>query len=293
MSEPETGKRYSHLYINRGEPAKDSPKARYRLGLLAEAEFPEATTSQKQRGYDFKKKLTDLIQQEVGVQFRTTQGGYTYQSWTLFFKKISLLELLDTITVIISPHYSNKFSDEKLHRFRDEAKRIFHEENLAFTIDDQGGVHPLVDTAFTQTTNAAIASLAGSRYKATLQRIEEIDGHLLQEPPNYVAAIRSIFGACENLFKLMYGGSRLDAKSVAAKLAAAQQRLYEGHPTMLASSAKLLNGFKEWIDAAHFYRHEEGRTEPGQPESELALLLISEGLSYVRWLAIIDQKSSV
>ena len=91
----------------------------------------------------------------------------------------------------------------------------------------------------------------------------------------------------------MYGGSRLDAKSAAAKLAAAQQRLYEGHPTMLASSAKLLNGFKEWIDAAHFYRHEEGRTEPGQPEGELALLLISEGLSYVRWLAAIDQKSSV
>lgn len=293
MSEPVAGKRYSHLYISRGEPAKDSPKVRYRLGLLADAVFPAATTTQIQRGYNLKKELTNLIQQEVGVQFRTAKGRSVVESWPLFFKKISIIELLDTLTIIISPHYEIRFSDESRHRFRDEATRILREENLAFTIDEQGGIHPLVDTAFTQATNATIVGLAGTRYNATLQMVEKIDGYLLQEPSNYVAAIRSVFGACENLFKLMYGGPRLDAKSATEKLTTTQQRLYEGYPTMQRSSAKLLYGFKEWIDAAHFYRHEEGDTEPGQPESEIALLLISEGLSYVRWLAAIDRKNSI
>lgn len=293
MSNPELGKRYSLLYINRGEAVNDSKKARYRISQLADYSFPSATLSQRQRGYDFKKDLTNLIQQEIGVPFRTSKGGTGYESWQLFFDKISFTELLDAITVIISPRYNKNYSAEKLLNFRNEVRRIFHEENIAFTLDDQGGVHPLIDTAFTQATNAAIDGLVGPRYEATLHSVEEIEKHLLPDLPNYVGAIRSVFGACENIFKLMYGGSRLDSKSAFTKISSAQQRLYEGHPTMLASSAKLLNGFREWIDAAHFYRHEEGRTERGQPESEIAILLISEGLAYVRWLAAIDKKNSL
>lgn len=293
MPDFDTGNRYSHLYINRGDPTNDSLKARYRLGLLADAVFPQEMQSQKLRGYNSKKRLTDLIQREIGVQFRTYKNGHGFESWLLFFNKINIVELLDTLTIIVSPKYTSMMSEEKRLRFRDGAIRILQEENLAFRIDEQGGVHPLIDSAFTQTINSAIAGLSGSRYQATLQKINEIDGFLLQNPPNYIAAIRSVFGACENLFKLMYGGARLDAKTAFSKLSAVQQRLYDGHPAILASSAKLLNSFKEWIDAAHFYRHEEGRTEPRQPESEIALLLISNGLSYVRWLAAIDLKSSV
>lgn len=291
MPDTETGKRYSHLYINRGDPNNDSPKARYRIGLLADSVFPSETPSQNLRGYNSKKRLTDLIQREIGVQFRTYKNGHGFESWTLFFNKLDITDFLDAITIIISPEYTGMMSDEKRFRFRDGTIRIFKEENLAFRIDDQGGVHPLIDSAFTRNINSAISGLSGSRYKATLQRVNEVDEHLLQDPPNYVAAIRSVFGACENLFKLMYGGPRLDAKSAANSISVAQQKLYEGHPAILASSAKLLNSFKEWIDSAHFYRHEEGRTEPGQPNSEIALLLISNGLSYVRWLATIDRKS--
>lgn len=292
MSGPKQGMRYTHLYINRGEPVNDSTKARYRLSLLAEAEFPDSSVEQRRLGIDHKKKLTDFIQREIGVRFRTQKNSRVFESWSLFFEKITLEELLDTLTLIISPHYPNNISDIKRHRIRDHVKRIFQEENLAFTIDDEGGVHPLVDAVFTRSMSAVIAGLEGARHKATLMRVEEIERHLLQEPRNYIAAIRSVFGACENLFKLMYGDPRLDAKSAAERLQAVQQRLYHGHPTMLSSSAKLLAGFKEWINAAHFYRHEEGREEPGQPESEIAILLISEGLSYVRWLAAVDRKSA-
>lgn len=293
MSEPEMGRRYSHCYIDRGRPTKDSPKARYRLGLLAEAIFPAATIDQQRRGFDFKKRLTDFIQMEVGVQFRTVKGARSLESWLHYFEKISFTELLDTITVVTSPHYPNGISEERRHRFRDGASRIFNEENLAFTIDTHGGIHPLVDIAFTQSLRAAVSSLEGPRYIATLHRLEEVDGHLLQDPPNFVAAIRSIFGACENLFKMMYGVPRLDSRSAATKIAAEQQRLYNGQPTMLASSGKLLSGFREWIDAAHFYRHEEGRMEITQPESEIAFLLISAGVSYLRWLGSMDRKSSM
>jgi len=39
---------------------------------------------------------------------------------------------------------------------------------------------------------------------------------------------------------------------------------------------------------AHFFRHEAGVAEPKAPPLELALLLVSTGASWVRWLAETD-----
>jgi len=39
-----------------------------------------------------------------------------------------------------------------------------------------------------------------------------------------------------------------------------------------------------------FYRHEEGSEERNQPAEELAIVLVAEGLSFVRWLAAMDRR---
>ena len=46
--------------------------------------------------------------------------------------------------------------------------------------------------------------------------------------------------------------------------------------------------FKEWIDAAHHYRHEPGQQEPVQPPLLLVVQMVSVGASFVRWLAELD-----
>jgi len=44
----------------------------------------------------------------------------------------------------------------------------------------------------------------------------------------------------------------------------------------------------DWIEAAHFYRHEPGMEEPAQPPLELAIELVSVGAAFIRRLAGLD-----
>jgi len=55
----------------------------------------------------------------------------------------------------------------------------------------------------------------------------------------------------------------------------------------------MLNGLKDWVDAAHFYRHEERRAEEvAQPPLKLAVYIVSTGASHLRWLAELDASIS-
>jgi hypothetical protein len=175
--------------------------------------------------------------------------------------------------------------------FISEVNRIFREENIAYEVDEEGGVHPVIDSAYAATKQAVILGMNDQRYALCRQRLNEVDEALIASPPNHLQAIRAIFGANENLFKLMYSTPRLDASSAKEKISPKLQAAYSNHPTMQRSSAQVLKSFCSWIDAAHHYRHEEGKEEPSQPDDELALVLISEGMSFLRWLVGIDRKT--
>jgi hypothetical protein len=104
-------------------------------------------------------------------------------------------------------------------------------------------------------------------------------------PPDGKSAIRNTFFAAEGLFKLMFPKSpRLTAQE-AQKLETPLKSVYASNPVALSAATKLLNGFKDWIDAAHFYRHEAGHEEPTQPPLTLSLQMISQGAAFIRWLA--------
>jgi hypothetical protein len=78
----------------------------------------------------------------------------------------------------------------------------------------------------------------------------------------------------------------------AAELNGLSPLLQTAHPNEDAakhSSTKMLNSFKDWVDAAHFYRHEQGKPdEVVQPPLSLAVYIVSTGASHVRWLAELD-----
>ncbi|NOE18096.1 hypothetical protein GS634_08160 [Ruegeria atlantica] len=289
MNDRASGQRFSHLYLERSSPKKDSNKARFRLFKLAESIFPRPGASTSVRSSNNRKRIIDMIESELGIRFATKAGsGRLVESWEGYFGRIPIEDLLDTITLMV--RLFRKFGQEdRAKQVVTETKRIFAEENLAYEVDGDGGVHPLVDSVFSVTRQTAIAGLNDARYTATAENVERMDACLLQNPPDYIGAIRLVFGACENLFKLMYSVPRLDARSVGDKLAKDQQALYAGHSNLQSASSKTLEGFKDWINAAHFYRHEQGVEEPNQPSEEVAILIISNGLSYVRWLAQLDQ----
>ena len=102
-------------------------------------------------------------------------------------------------------------------------------------------------------------------------------------------AIRSTFGAAEALFKLMFPKSpRLTASDAQSKLEPLLQRAYGTDSVAKRAAMKLTAAFVDWIDAAHFYRHEPGHEGPTQPPLALTVDMVSVGASFIRWLAELD-----
>jgi hypothetical protein len=66
------------------------------------------------------------------------------------------------------------------------------------------------------------------------------------------------------------------------------QRVHADDNLAMRAATKLLNAFKDWIVAAHFYRHEPGHQDPVQPPLTLAVQMVSIGASFIRWLAELD-----
>ncbi|MFX5689069.1 hypothetical protein ABTD94_21875, partial [Acinetobacter baumannii] len=62
--------------------------------------------------------------------------------------------------------------------------------------------------------------------------------------------------------------------------------------TAMRAANKQLASFRDWIDSSHNYRHEQGSEEPVQPPIDLAILAISNGTAFLRWLIHLDQANS-
>lgn len=284
MANKPIGQRYSLTYMSRGELKSDSTEFRFRLAKLMSKErfHPKKKKRYSQDWMTDRSLMEEALEDDLGFVFATIGR----RDWVTFFEKISLMKALDAITI------AHKQMKETVgpQDFISQVNRIFSEENLAFTVDDEGGVHPVIDTVFSKSNTEVILGLSQERYDLSRSRIEQIDPLIMGVNPDFIGAIRAAFGAAENLFKLMYSSARLDEGSAKNKMEPQLQRLYAEDAVMLRSNAQILGSFLSWIDAAHHYRHEPGSEQPTQPSSELAIALISQGLTFTRWLVAIDQK---
>jgi hypothetical protein len=70
------------------------------------------------------------------------------------------------------------------------------------------------------------------------------------------------------------------------------QKAYAGDAVALRAAMKQLASFKDWVDASHNYRHEQGSEEPVQPPIDLAVLAVSNGAAYIRWLVALDNDAN-
>jgi hypothetical protein len=287
MTDRPTGHRFSLTYLSKGDPVSEKNTMRFRLGKLMADEKYHHSERDSFSG-EWRKRdslIKKILEQEIGEPFEIYFDGKYFNGWINYCKRLEIHLLLDAVTA-----YSKSCCEDEKNEFIVQANRIFKEENIAFDIDDLGGVHPIVDSTYEANKHSVISGMSEPRYSVSRTRIEEVDASLMESPRNYIRAIRCVFGANENLFKLMFGAHRLDAASANQKLAPKLQAIYADNRTMQRSSAQVLQSFTKWIDAAHHYRHEEGAESPIQPANELGIILISEGISFVRWLVAIDKK---
>jgi hypothetical protein len=188
--EPPQGQLYSHVYLDRGKPQVDSKIMRRRLAALIFSV----------------KDLKDFaaeIPRELGVDVPFSYGPI----WPDYFGNQEINVIFDTITVAVRylgrrrAGSRNMYDPGAAANLVQEVARIFTEENVAYRIDPQGGVHPLVDPEFDANRQATIASLKGARYANVLDAVERAQRALAEIPPDGKGALRSTFAAAEGLFK--------------------------------------------------------------------------------------------
>jgi hypothetical protein len=271
------GERFSRVYLHPGDPELDSSRARHRVGAL----FGESVFNHQAE------QLAAYLSRELGVPVPGA-GRHSY-NWREFIRECRTSDFLDTITVVyryLFWHVGNEIANW----WRDVVREIFAEENLAYEIDDVGGVRPGVDREFQRNLATAVTGLESQRHQNVRDLVESASRYLSSEPPNYKQAWRATLSAVEGLFGLMFPYVRLSADEVERHLRPVVQRVYEDDATAQRAAQRMVTGLKEWVEASHYYRHQPGAAEPAQPPADVAILAISHGASLLRWLAGLDEE---
>jgi hypothetical protein len=152
-----------------------------------------------------------------------------------------------------------------------------------------GGVHFLIDSEFERTFASAIAGLQAGRYAGARAEFDKVGLALDHIPPDGKGAIRAVFHAAEALFCLMFPTETLLGGTTSERLLRAiVDKHLSGDDAAHAAAHHVVASFKDWVLAAHNYRHAQGTPEPSDPPLSLALLMISEGAGFIRWLAELD-----
>lgn len=219
---------------------------------------------------------------ELGVE--VPRGGISHL-WDRFFESCSLHDLLDTITIIAS--HKDVAQSSRQGQWVRGVSKIFEEEHVHYRLDTRGGVHFAIDGEFAFNQACALKALESPRYRAARSHFEAGQQALDASPPRTRDAIRQTFECVETIFKLMFSDvSQLGASEVMKKLRPIIDRNFKGSEKDTAS--QLLEGFKSWINSAHPYRHGQGVEVPDNASLDTAVLSVSLGATYARWLLSLE-----
>src|SRR6516165_5670885 len=273
--------RFSRLYVQTKEFTQDSDRARYRIAAL----FREPIFN------DHAEQLALYVSRTVGVPILSSASGRCLSQWNQFICGCRTPDFLDAITLVYRYLFWH-ISEDVAYWWRDVVRQIFADEHLAYQIDDAGGVHPAVDQEFQRNIVSTVAALQSHRYQSISQSIEIASSHLYADPPNYKMAWRAMLLAVEGLFGLKFPHARLTPEEILRRLLPAVESAYKTNSTAQKATRAILTGFQGWVEASLMYRHQPGVADAPDPPADIAILAISHGASFIRWLADLDVDSS-
>lgn len=278
MIDSSDAQRFSLAYGRRGEPTSDSTRMRRRIAALLE-QFPNSQ----------KEALARQIEREHGVAMSPYTAGYydgnSSYHWNRFLETVELRDVLDLVSTATGVFLQHQ-------TWIEEVRRIFAEEHVRYRVNDAGGVRFAIDESFERGTAATISALGEKRYATTLTTFEAALNALVATPPRGKDAVRGVFSAAEGLFRLIFPKApRLGGDEISTHLRPVIEQQFADSAAR-GAALKSLRSFREWVDAAHFYRHEPNHAEPTEPPLQLAVLLVSAGAGWIRWLAEIDRDST-
>jgi hypothetical protein len=125
------------------------------------------------------------------------------------------------------------------------------------------------------------------KHGAALAAYEASLKFLDQSPPDTLNSVRNHFEALEIAYKHLVNAepkSKLNSFGVQKELKPLFQRQYDGNEVAIKAMEHILDGFCDWIDAAHMYRHGQKIEQPQPPPLDFTVAFISQGSSYIRLL---------
>jgi hypothetical protein len=269
------GQLFSRTYLERGIPSRDSKRFRTRLAAYFHQKLAETL-------YDL---LHKAIERELGVDVPSTHGIADYST---YFSKVEVRDVLDTIS-LIARLLRDRGDNSVAEAFISFVQRSFEEENLGYRVDAKGGVHYFIDEEFERNRVSAIASTTSPKYAAVAKALESAFSALDAREINTKTAVRDAFEALETLTKLLTNSNtNLDEKLVKKALGDLLRKLPEhGEPSGASTISKFIESLADWVNAAHPYRHGQKTEKLVAPSLSSAVLFLSTGAAYIRWL--VDQ----
>ncbi|TMA90478.1 MAG: hypothetical protein E6J74_23755 [Deltaproteobacteria bacterium] len=274
----EEGKRFSLVYLEPGAPLRDSQRFRNRLSAYYWANLD-----------DHRDVIQKLIHKETGAKIPVNIGGGYMPN--LFFERGELRDVLDSITLVYEAVADIGYRT-KAENWKTFVERALREENVGYRLDPKCGVHFFVDEEFERNCVATLSALDASELSGVLDAYEAAYRHMDSDPPDTKAAVRSMFESLEILVRQMVPAKNLYKKLVETALKQKCLPLYAGEPTAAQVVTELFDGFADWVNALHNYRHGQPSEQPVAPTMEVAVYVLSSGSAFLRWLVGINNDLS-
>jgi hypothetical protein len=268
------GQKFSQVYLDRSVPNEDGIEWRIRLGAFI----------QEDSSKDSFLNYTLMVGAGVIIESRSYIDGKTYR-FDKLINEVKIAKLLDICTIIYRNY--NIISEQDAKIWVIHFNTCCREENIPYFMDEEGGVHPAVDAEFQHNLASTIRGLDAPRYRTALTAFSGIQPALDREETRL--AIIQVFITAESIVKMMTGANGLDASIIKRQLT---NRIKVNWAEGAAKAAnQMVAGFVNWVNAAHTYRHAPGEPDAAEPPLDLAILMISVGASYIRWLIDQDQQA--
>jgi hypothetical protein len=206
-----------------------------------------------------------------------------------FFKQSELRDLLDSITVIYKIIKINTREYSYLaESWKEFVGTAISEENLGYRLDNECGVHFFVDEEFERNRFSALAVLEDPQYSGSRAAYDAAYKYLDADPIDTKGAVRSIFESIEILVKQMVDTKNLNKWIVENTLKTKCLKIFESDLIASNVASKMFDGFAQWVDSVHNYRHGQVGDEPVSPPENIAIYIISSGTAFLRWLVCLN-----
>lgn len=270
MADAKNGELFRRNYQRSPVKLVDSERARRRIFKVF-----EIVALKPDKGASVFAKHVEL---SLGIKYPTDLNGYNHER---FWVKSDTGDFLSAITVWV-----------KLARAPEKAvlyaRQIFEDEDLHYRIDDDGGVHYLVDEPFAYTVESTLSGLGDARFTAARHALEVGLNNLGPTHQSGKGLIRGVFEAAESTFLVVVGpaaGNRLNGQALDKHLKPMLLARYATEPDVSDKVARMLAVFETWVKDAHPYRHGAPFDQIHEAPLDLAILSANTGMGFIRFLA--------